>query len=304
MRRFRLFALICLSLFHVVLCANDSAEEVSEVPAGKGLFTVDIPTSNGTSSLSVFYYKPPSASPETQVVFVLHGLKRNAKTYRDHWITVADQHNLIILAPEFTDELFPRSKGYNLGNVLSPNGEENPRETWSFAMIEKVFDQFREKLNTKCTRFNIFGHSAGAQFVHRMIELYPQDNIGTAIAANAGWYTLPVETEAWPYGLRNGPQIDWTTTAPNVFAQDFVVLLGENDNDPSHKYLRKTPEARAQGAHRFARGQYFFQLAEQEAKRLDTPFNWRLQVVPGIGHSAAKMAGSAAKILAESPSCQ
>ena len=37
-----------------------------------------------------------------------------------------------------------------------------------------------------------------------------------------------------------------------------TILLGEDDNDPNSKYLRRTPEALAQGAHRLARGRILF----------------------------------------------
>ena len=271
---------------------------------GAGMFETDIPTVYGQRSMRVFFYKPLAAGPDTQVVFVLHGLNRNAGDYRDQWINVAEANNLIIVAPEFTKTLYPGADGYNLGNVFDKNGRSNPRDTWSFAMIGKVFAKFQEISGTVCTRFNIFGHSAGAQFVHRMIELYPQHNIGTAISANAGWYTLPLESETWPYGLRNGPPINLAESLKDVFAQHLVVLLGEEDTDPNHKYLRNTREARAQGPHRLARGIHYFQVGQREAKRVGAAFNWELQTVPGVGHSNSRMAKTAARILGANPVCR
>jgi hypothetical protein len=41
---------------------------------------------------------------------------------------------------------------------------------------------------------------------------------------------------------------------PLSLGGNVVLLLGEEDNDPNHEELLKTPEAEAQGPPRFARG--------------------------------------------------
>ena len=51
----------------------------------------------------------------------------------------------------------------------------------------------------------MFGHSAGAQFVHRFVMFAPGPNLRTAISANAGWYTTLEENVAFPYGLKDAP---------------------------------------------------------------------------------------------------
>ena len=61
--------------------------------------------------------------------------------------------------------------------------------------------------------------------------------------------------------------------------------------------FRKTPEAMRQGATRLDRGKYYFEAAKREAEKLSAPFNWRLVLVPGVGHDNAKMAGTAAEIV-------
>jgi len=54
-----------------------------------------------------------------------------------------------------------------------------------------------------CVQFSMFGHSAGAQFVHRYITFMPQGHLRAAVAANSGWYTLPDQTLKLPYGLKH-----------------------------------------------------------------------------------------------------
>jgi hypothetical protein len=112
------------------------------------------------------------------------------------------------------------------------------------------------------------------------------------VVANAGWYTFPVQTVAFPYGL-GGVPIDPAA----AFARPVTILLGEGDTDPQHPSLRRNAEADAQGIHRYARGRAFFEAARAEAARLGTPFSWRLQTVPGVAHSNAGMAEAAMRLL-------
>jgi len=116
-----------------------------------------------------------------------------------------------------------------------------------------------------------------------------------AIAANAGWYTLPVRNELFPYGLAGADVSD--EVLRNVFARPVIVLLGDQDIDTQGDSLRRTPEAMRQGPHRFARGHYFYETAEQEAGQLQADFNWTLVVVPGADHDNGKMAIGAAALI-------
>jgi hypothetical protein len=61
--------------------------------------------------------------------------------------------------------------------------------------------------------------------------------------------------------------------------------------------VRKSRQALAQGPHRFARGQKFFNLAQHQSAELKAAFGWRLEFVPGEGHDPRKMSGPAAAIL-------
>jgi len=53
----------------------------------------------------------------------------------------------------------------------------------------------------------------------------PGARYARAIAANAGYYTLPATDAAYPYGLKGTPLA--TGINPTVFARDFQLLLGE-----------------------------------------------------------------------------
>ncbi|MCX7827494.1 MAG: hypothetical protein N2689_18340 [Verrucomicrobiae bacterium] len=115
------------------------------------------------------------------------------------------------------------------------------------------------------------------------------------MAANAGWWTMPDSAVDFPYGLRGSPADEAALKA--ALQAPLVVLLGTGDTDPNHAHLRRTPEALAQGPHRFARGQRFFAAGKSRAAPLGVPFGWRLGTAPGVAHSNSGMSAFAAQWL-------
>lgn len=119
------------------------------------------------------------------------------------------------------------------------------------------------------------------------------------MAANAGWRTLPSADVEFPCGLKGAPAGE---VSPAVLVQlPLVVLLGTADIDPSQVHLRRTPEAMAQGRHRFARGQNFFATGKKRAEELKVPFGWQLITAPGVGHQDSGMSAYAVRWLFGQP---
>ncbi len=264
---------------------------------GAGVFTFEHDRGERAESLpiDVHYFKPDGADADTPVWFVMHGMKRNADAYRDNWVEVARDAGVYIVAPRFTDEAFPLSRGYNLGNMFDDFGEPIPRPQWSLLVVDAVFNRLRERESLNATDYAVFGHSAGAQFVHRLVMFVPEAKIGVAVSANAGWYTLPDASVDFPYGL-GGTALE-PGDLPAVFDRPLVLLLGDQDTDPEHRYLRKTAEALVQGPHRFARGRYFLDTAQHRAQALGVPLRWSVTVAPGVGHSNRDIAPFAAELM-------
>ena len=249
-------------------------------------------------SLPIWYYVPePTAKPQ-RVVFVMHGVLRNAADYRDNWRAAADKHGLVILAPEFSRDDFPGAAAYNLGGIVADPGGAPQQPGRALDAIEPVFAAVREDLPTAGTApasYFIFGHSAGAQFVHRYVLFGDAPNMAAAIAANSGWYTMPDTGILFPYGLR-GTGVG-EAAVRRAFARPLVIALGLLDNDPQAPYLRTSPGANAQGPHRLARGRAFYGYASGHARTMGVPFNWRLVHVADVGHDNAAMVDAALKVL-------
>ena len=247
------------------------------------------------SKLTVWYYRPAALTADAPVLFVIHGVGRNAEEYLSDWIEFADQKHFLLVVPEFSKAEFPGEEAFNSGNLFDAAGGPLPRAQWSFSVIEPLFDALPSQLGTRRKDYMIYGHSAGAQFVQRFLYFVPEARVTRAIAANAGWYMLPTFATGFPYGLK-GTAAD-AAALRVAFARPMVVLLGEADTDAGHPALRHTPESDAQGLYRLARGQFFFARAKAEAEALHVPFHWTLATAPGIAHVNKAMAPFAVRLL-------
>lgn len=250
-------------------------------------------------SMRVYATRPAGLAADRPVVFVMHGVNRNADDYRDQWHELALEHDFMLVVPEFSEKDFPGSRGYNLGYLEDRKGKARPRSRWAFSAIEPIFDEIRKRYDITTSRYAIYGHSAGAQFVHRFIFHVPGARVSQAVPANAGWYMMPDYQAGIPYGL--GGSIVTPEMLAAAMAMPVTVLLGDKDIDPEDPNLRQTAEAMAQGAYRLARGQKFFEVAGSWAERAAVPFNWKLALVSGADHDNRLMAPAAVPYLLAEP---
>jgi poly(3-hydroxybutyrate) depolymerase len=283
------FALVLLWM------AGPNQSGAAQLSVGSGSFDFPFMSAGASRRITVWYHRPAGAGADAPIVFVMHGQGRNGSTYRKYWIPFAEERPFVLLVPEFSRDEFPGDWNYNLGNMTTADGTRNPEAQWAYAAVEDIFDLVRRANGFARPRYDIYGHSAGGQFVHRLVLFKPDARYRVAVAANAGWYTMPDFGVAYPYGLGASGMAP-ARLAP-AFARKLVVLLGDQDIDPAHRSLRRTPEALAQGEHRHARGHAFFERARHVAAEMNAPFAWTLHVAPGVGHSNARMAPRAAQFV-------
>lgn len=245
--------------------------------------------------LPVWYYRPARAGTDAPVLFVFHGVKRDADRYLAQWLAIAEKNGVVVVVPEFTQKNFRGAEGYNFGAMMTAEGEARPRGQWSYSLLEPLFDAIvaREGLQTK--DYLVFGHSAGAQFVHRMILTGAGPRLKKAVSANAGSYAMPTDQVAWPFGFGGVPDGAWDPA--RAYRQPMTVLLGTADDDPDYPSLPRQPQAMAQGPHRLERGQKFYRMARADAASRQAPFHWQCAFAPGIGHDNGGMAPFAIAIL-------
>jgi pimeloyl-ACP methyl ester carboxylesterase len=225
----------------------------------------------------------------------MHGVGRDADRYIAEWVAIAKAEGLVIVVPEFTKGAFPGTENYNFGAVFDDAGRLQPRAQWSYAAIDLIFDAVVAREQLAAQRYVLFGHSAGAQFVHRFVLLGAGNKMARAISANSGSYTWPEGSARWPFGVNGLPDGLWQ---PEIaLSAPMLLMQGTADNNPNHSSLPRQPEAMAQGPHRLARGKAFFAAAQSAAARANVRFGWSCALVPDVGHDNGGMAPYAVALL-------
>jgi hypothetical protein len=263
--------------------------------AGEGEFTFSGYQPLADQPVKVWYLAPPRDVAQAEILIVIPGTGRDAEEYRADWVTQVRDRNVLLLVPEFSEDDFPGVSSYNLGNMVDEAGDPVPQAEWSFQLVEALFDHVVRDVGSQARTYAMFGHSAGAQFVHRFVEFMPSNRARVAIAANAGWYTMLDDAVRFPYGTKGSP-LSEREMGP-ALRSNLIVLLGADDNDSSASNLRRDEDADAQGVNRLDRGVAFYQRARDAAKDHSLPFQWYLVVVPGVAHSRTDMAKVAAPLI-------
>ncbi len=285
--------------------SNNEITPPKHIKKGAGEFKVE----GGfikTDSVTIHYYRPHNFKNTSPVIFVLPGGGRNGDDYRDSWIKKAEDYGVLVLSPEYNEKNYPEFWNYNLAGmykdvvinkertaVESYRISDNPDE-WIFNDFDRVFEMVKNELDLRTDTYDMFGHSAGGQILHRFAIFHPNNKANRILAANSGWYTLATDSEDFPYGLKNTVQ----TSKYVNFNSNLILFLGEKDDaNEKRGSLRRSPEADEQGLHRLARGNYFFNTSRETAVKLKKSFNWEIEIINGIGHDYRKMGEAAADYL-------
>lgn len=229
--------------------------------------------------IKVWFYRPANLPKNAPLVFTIPGSDRDGETTRNRWLKIAHDYKVIVFSPEYS-YAFYGDTAYNLGNVVDEKLRVLPEARWTFNTIEGIFDYTKQTYGYEGEKYYLYGHSAGAQFVHRMLLFKTQARVAKYAIANAGFYTLPRFEENYPYGLS---KVNATPALQKAaLGKELYIFLGEQDTEITD--FDSDPEVRKQGTNRLERGQTFFSLSQLAAGQLKTPFNWQLTTVPNEGH--------------------
>jgi hypothetical protein len=245
----------------------------------------------------VYTYRPSSWDRSGPVLIIIPGAGRIGTGSRDTWIPYSEKYSSLLVVPEFSEQYYPGDLWYAGGNLFDIGGHMNPQSNWTYTAVEHLFDEVRQRSGTTRDTYLLFGHSAGAQFVHRLVTFLPGARYSRAVAANAGLYVFPVYPVQYPFGLKDSPLPEGDL--PMVFARKLIVMSGADDTNPNDSSLPNFPAAKAQGSTRFERARLYINTARAEAARRNVTIEWEYSVVMGVGHSESGMAGPSARRLFE-----
>lgn len=287
-----LFLVFCFSLY---LCSCLYGKPA--IIDNKGEFVFKYENSSKVRNIKVYYYAPKKLTQNSRIVFVLHGDNRNGARYRDEWQKYARKYNFLVLCPELSKRDFSFWE-YNCGNIYdNENKRFNPKEDWTFNLIEQLFDFVREDRKMRVGSYCIFGHSAGAQLVQRMVLFMPEARFSRAIANGAGWYTLPNFKRGFNGGLKGTPVTE--EGLKKAFEKNLIILMGDKD------FVTKTrPASYAATKHKWDRvwrAKFFYEEAKTRSEQMGVELNWIYKTVPDADHNNPKHALRASRYAAKSP---
>lgn len=253
------------------------------IPPGYGQETVDV---DGVP-LQVFTYRPAGCAI-SGLLLVFHGLDRNAADYRSDAVGLGQRLCRLVAAPLFDEARFPTWR-YQHGGIVH-GGVVQPPDSWTVNLVPHLVALILRQESRADLPYALIGHSAGGQFLSR-VAAFGQSQATEIVIANPFTWVRPSLDVAAPYGFGGVyPPGQGEAALRRYLAAPVTVLLGQED--VGSRNLSATEEAEAQGSTRLERGKTVFQEAERAAHLHGWAFNWRLAMVPGVGHSAARMFNS------------
>lgn len=237
-------------------------------------------------ALEVQVYEPAGCA-RPSILILLHGNGRSAASYLQASQGIADRACLTVYAPLFDRDRFPNSS-YHRGGLIR-DGKLLPRDDWTVDLATDLTEWARTREGQPDAAIYMFGHSAGGQFLSRIVAYDPPPNVERFVIANPSTYVLPSLTEPVPYGFGGLPGAEAALKA--YLAAPITIYLGEEDT--GDKDLTQTPEAERQGRNRLDRGERTFDAGRRMAAAHGWPFNWQLVHADNVGHSARDMLNAA-----------
>jgi hypothetical protein len=85
------------------------------------------------------------------------GAQRNGKFSRDIWAHHSQLLGAILLVPEFGLEQYP-AHAYQQGNIINSAGMMTAKKSWTFNVIEELFDYAKILYSSQVASYSIYGH--------------------------------------------------------------------------------------------------------------------------------------------------
>lgn len=246
------------------------------------------------SDVELFYTLPEEINNQTQVLFIVHGGARDSEIYLDIWKKFTEHKNIILVAPEFKRADYEDYEYLNISDdygVLNKNLNEHLHNSLSI-----FFSFFKSKYNLEIDTYKLYGHSGGAQFVHRLLLFSDYDNVSSAVIAGAGSYTF-LNNENYPYGLKESNHLS-DKKIKRYLSQRVTFLIGNQDIKKFESSKKNNIQGKAmQGNNRFEVGINYFNNLITVSERQKIPLRWKFQIAKGVAHDNEKMSLLASEIL-------
>ena len=281
MNRFFLLLSCCF-----LMAAQGLAAPLFQPGSGVVAFTAYKPFAD--RPVNIYYHFPETADPATaQVLMLIPGAGRDAKPLLDAVRDKLDAVNVIAFSLEFPADTYPVREYQEVG-IRDKDGRLKKAADRTVQLPDRIFEFIKAHSAIQAARYDMIGHSAGGQFIHRFLLFHDSPYVDRAVVGAPGWFTFPDPSQPYPYGLKDTDRASDEVIA-RFLGKKMILQVGALDTDRGG-VLRKTPEADAQGINRLDRARTFFAYLRKEAQRLAVPFSWTYCEVPGVGHNSGQMA--------------
>jgi hypothetical protein len=248
--------------------------------------------------IPVWIVLPTGYSSSSKFIMAMCGINRDASGIASYWVSFANTNNYVIVAPEFNSTNWS-SDAYILGNMFTGSdgtGTLNAKTRWSFNIVEQMHKELYVNCGLSDSTYEMWGHSAGAQFVHRLAFFLPDNLITRYIAGNAGWYTCPDLTVTFPWGAYN-TQLNLAQSDLVTYTNRKLVIMRGTADTVRDAALNTDAQSDAQGLNRYTRAAYFY----NSGKTVNSSLSWKMVDVQGVGHDDQKMAVAGGKYILANP---
>lgn len=235
-------------------------------------------TLRADTELEYSVYVPTTGGVETPVLVAAHGMSLSWNGQAEAFVAGCEWLGVTLVAPSFSGAAHADYQR------LGREGQGQRADQF----LQRCLQEVHSLTGADITQVRLFGHSGGAQFVHRYLMAYPH-RVARAVVAGAGWYTFPDTGLKFPYGIRSSRRLPGVTFNPEAYLQvPVTVLVGAKDTEP-HKLRGSERVNQQQGLTRIERARNWVAAMHAQAAAHGVAPRVTLAELPEAGHSFADL---------------
>jgi pimeloyl-ACP methyl ester carboxylesterase len=213
----------------------------------------------------------------------VHGISRNAGAHARALASLADELDLVLVAPHFSRSRFPDYQRMGRQGRLGPGGRAD-------RMLLRIVQAVRDEYGLREQPFVLMGHSGGAQFALRF-TLVHSSQVAAYVLSAPGSYCWPDAERRFPHGAASSrvfpdlhPDLDALLQRPGL------VLVGTRDVERGDALRQGERIDALQGRNRLERARRWVAAMQQRAAERGTAAPLTLHAVADCGHGFSELA--------------
>lgn len=231
-------------------------------------------------------YIPTIGAVDTPVLVSVHGISRSSwHKQAEALVPGCERHSVTLLAPSFN------GKQHSDYQRLGRKGRGQRADLF----LHRCLQELNTMTGADTTQPRLFGHSGGAQFVHRYMMAYPH-RIESAIVSAAGWYTFPDPAQKFPYGIRANANLSGVVFNPEAYLEVPVMVLVGTEDTKFKDLIRTDRINNQQGLTRIERARNWVAAMQAQAKAHGMPSHVSIVELASTGHSLTDLRSEIARI--------